>query len=427
MTVGAGAFRLLIVDDEQEIAERLESMLEEDLVDLGAITFEIEQDFDEAERRLKDEQFDLIILDVRDSSQGGATDAIEGRGRELYERIKKTRWVPVIFFTGVPEQVRHLTAPPLVEVVAKNRLEQITEAVRAGLSSGVPSLTRRLGELVDQQMRSFLRDVIAPQWEQMAETDQREIAPVLVHRLAAWLKENAIQELDGVIATSGGVTVGHSSAARVYLKPPVTRHLTAADLLRDAEGQWWLVLTPACDLYEDLPNVAKPRTAKAGYVRLAKADPVTESPLAVASQASGLNKDRDAFKAAFGPDHNRFRALPKYLDIPNLMVDFENVTSVQLEDLRIWLSEEGDWTRVATLDSPFAEAMLTGHSRAVGRIGTPDINWQGLHEELGISKGKKQAEAQSVVPSAHVIARDPLKEQIPSPTPAPMERDGHEV
>ncbi|MGP4113647.1 hypothetical protein ACTWP5_22400 [Streptomyces sp. 4N509B] len=383
MTPSPVNHRLLIVDDEADMAERLQEMLTEELADLGDLSLQRRESFDEAEHLLSREQFDLVILDVRDSGgNGDLARTLEGRGRELFERISGSRWVPVVFYTGVPEQVRSLEQPPLVQVVTKNRLPEIVEAVRVGLESGVPSLTRRIGELVDGVLRSFLRDEIAPHWSDLSENDRDEIAPVLVHRLAAWLKENAIRELDRVLDGSGGSTVGHSSAARVYLKPPVTHHVTAADILLDPAGQRWLVLTPACDLYEDPPSamVASPRTAKAEFVRLAKADPLSESQLVREVKAGVRSKDQ--LRDIIREKSNRFRILPKYLDIPDLLVDFENVTSVPLSDV-------STWGRVATLDSPFAEAWLTTHSRVVGRIGTPDIRLEHIEQEFNLVKIKK--------------------------------------
>jgi CheY-like chemotaxis protein len=402
LTAPASGFRILIVDDESEIAESLQGMLEKRLVDLGAIRFEIEDDFDEAERQLEQEQFDLVILDVKDTGGGTSGVDLEGRGRELYERIADVRWVPVIFYTGVPEQVRGIESPPLVRVVTKNRLPEITDAVRAALMSGVPSLTRRLGDLVDRQMREFLCREIAPNWSGMAESDQEEIALVLVHRLAAWLKENAVRELDNVLGDSGGSMIGHSSAARVYLKPPVTHHLTAADVVQNPDGEWWLVLTPACDLYEDPPsmNTGGRRKAKAEFVRLAKCHLLDESSMVVEWRQTGSGRNR--VLEAFRTDHNRYRVLPKYLNIPNLLVDFEDVSSRPLNEVR-------QWNRIATLDSPFAEAMLTSHSRAVGRIGTPDINFDQVKVELGLKERKPQEK--NVVPPARSSEHDSLADK----------------
>ncbi|MFJ8140711.1 hypothetical protein [Streptomyces sp. NPDC096013] len=408
MTLSESGFRVLIVDDEPDIAESLQSLLTRRLTDLGTVTIETEDDFAEAERRLGSEQFDLAILDVKDGGGALGDDEADERGRDMYERVSQKCWIPVIFCTGFPQRVESLKRPPLVNVVTKNRLPDLVEAVRAALQSGVPSLTRQLGAITDRYMRSFLRDTIAPNWEEMAESDQHEIPLVLINQLAAWLKENAVRELDSVISANGGNVVGHSSAARVYLKPPVTHHVTAADILSSPDGDWWLVLTPACDLYEDPPTaeMAKKRHAKAEFVRLARAHVLHTSPPVADWQANGGNKQR--VSDLFRTDHNRYRVLPKYLDVPDLLVDFEDVTSLPLHEVR-------DLRRVATLDSPFAEAMLTGHSRAVGRIGTPDIDFERQKEELGL-KGNKRQVVQPSVPAARGTEPIPISDLRPPGT-----------
>ena len=383
MTVGESALRLLIVDDEHDLAAQLGKMLKRRLADLGQIECVIEERFDDAERRLAEEHFDLVILDVRDSSGLSTATDSPTRGRSLYERVSEIRWVPVVFCTAVPAQVEHLAAPPLIQVVAKNRLDDVSQAVRDGLTCGVPELTRHLGDLLNRQLGVFLRDVIAPNWGKMATADMSETALVLVHRLSAWLKESAVQELDSIIGSRVGTVVAHASAARVYLNPPVTSHLTAADLISTSDGQWWLVLTPACDLYED-PAVAAStsgRQAKVEFVRLARAAEIRQSSPFLTWEGARSNKNHQALKRIFRTDHNRYRVLPKYLNIPDLVVDFEDVSSVPLAGIRESL-ESGKWTRVATLDSPFAEAFLTAHSRTVGRIGTPDIDFRALEQML---------------------------------------------
>lgn len=410
MTSPDVAYRVLIVDDDAEMADNLQDLLTDELEDLGVIQFEAEQNFSAAEERLSHADFDLVILDVRDASDdGGSSTDIEGRGRALYERIARIRWVPVVFFTGVPQQVRALEKAPLVRVVTKNALGEIAPAVREGLLSGVPALTRRISGLVERQVREFMRDVVAPHWAEMAGADHNEIAPVIVNRLAAWLKENGLHELDRAVDGDLVDTAGRPSAARVYLMPPVTHHLTAADLLVDPEGGWWLVLTPACDLYEDHPDskVAKPRVAKAQYVRLAKADRVftermnhSESPAIATWLASAKsNKDKDPAKRAFKDNDNRYRALPRYLDVPDLVIDFENVSSVRLGEAQCW-------KRVATLDSPFAEAMLTAYSRSVGRIGTPDISFDDVLVQLELEKpkpGRFPTQSSAQMPNGEVV------------------------
>ncbi|MFF7649147.1 hypothetical protein ACFZCY_04695 [Streptomyces sp. NPDC007983] len=401
MTDGGAVYRVLIVEDEVDIAEELSDMLVEELSDLGRLDTHVENDFDEAERLLEAQAFDLVVLDVRDATRGGSPAHPNLQGRELYDRIAKTRWVPVVFCTGLAEQVSDLAEPPLIQVVPKNRLDDAVTAVRNGLESGVPVLTRHITALVDEYVRGFLRDEISPNWPRLAAAERNQIAHALVHRLAAWLKENAVEALGAVLGTSDDRVMGHASTARMYLIPPVTKHVTAADILRDPQDGWWAVLTPACDLYEDLHSGGN-RVAKAEYVRLAKAVPLSEAPLIarwieVGSPVKG-SKERNAALEIFRNNNARYRILPKYLDIPDLLVDFEFVQSVPLAEVRLW-------TRVATLDSPFAEAMLTSHGHTVARIGTPDVDFENIKQALGLD-GKGKAADQKSVPNPRTTTKD---------------------
>ncbi|MFG1986537.1 hypothetical protein ACGFN0_20650 [Streptomyces albidoflavus] len=401
MTDGGAVYRVLIVEDEVDIAEELSEMLGEELSDLGTLDIHVENDFDEAERLLETQLFDLVVLDVRDATRGGSTAHPNLQGRELYDRIAKTRWVPVVFCTGLAEQVNDLAQPPLIQVVPKNRLDDAVTAIREGLESGVPVLTRHITALVDEHVRGFLRDEIAPNWDRLEAVDRSQIAPVLVHRLAAWLKENAAEALGAALGSSEDRVMGHASTARMYLMPPVTKHVTAADILRDPQDGWWLVLTPACDLYEDLLSGGN-RTAKAEYVRLAKAVPLSEAPLIARWVKAGSpikgSKERNAALEMFRDNNARYRILPKYLDIPDLLVDFEIVQSVPLAEVR-------SWTQVATLDSPFAEAMLTSHGHSVARIGTPVVDYENIKQSLGLD-GKGKAAEQKPVPNPRTTTKD---------------------
>lgn len=51
--------------------------------------------------------------------------------------------------------------------------------------------------------------------------------------LEAWLKENAAETLGAALGSSEDRVMGDASTAWMYLMPPVTKHVTAADLLRD--------------------------------------------------------------------------------------------------------------------------------------------------------------------------------------------------
>ncbi|MFC9398543.1 hypothetical protein ACFTWS_36125 [Streptomyces sp. NPDC057027] len=397
------SYRVLVVDDDPRMVARVKELLRDDLPeDLRNVEFEETEDFETAQKLLTEKDFDLVVLDVRDAPHGRSSAEYEARGHALYDVIAETRWLPVVFFTGVPQQVRDLEAPPLVSIVTKNDLDQLGPAVEAGLRSGVSGLRRRITELVETKTRVFMGRTVAPHWREFAHADPDELAMVIVNRLAAELRENALIEMGYTKDGAAEPGADHAPAARLYLMPTVTGYLTATDLLVDDQDQWWIVLTPACDLYEDDPkNVTNPRKAKAEYVRLAKADRVltksggSESP-AVIKLVDGnpSNSEKNAAKAAFSDKQNRYRYLPGFLDIPDLLVDFENVCSVPLKDME-------SYRRVATLDSPFSEWMLNAYSRSVGRIGIPGISTEEILTRLGMGKQKKAVPKQAAGPAVN--------------------------
>ncbi len=359
----------MIVDDERDLAEGFADILKEDLD--GSLRIDIFEDFDEAERRLEEDSYDLVVLDVRLRIKGVEED--QDRGRRLHDAIAKVRWVPVVFLTALPEAVRDLEQPPLIRVVNKSDLSEAVQAVQEALASAIPSVTRLLGGIVDREVRGFLRDVVSKHWTEMAERDHEELMLVLVNRLAAWLKENAAAELASELQGRLGSSVDQASAAQVYLYPPVVQHLTCCDLLRESDSEYWLVLTPACDLVVQQagPGQAE-RMPEISAVRLVRAHILRSAPPVVLYRDKKINKDK--LKAAL-KGTKRYRLLPRYLSIPDLLVDFEQIRSAALDEVR-------SWSRIATLDSPFAEAMLTEFSHSAGRVGTPNVETQGILDAI---------------------------------------------
>ena len=67
----------------------------------------------------------------------------------------------------------------------------------------------------------------------------------------------------------------------------------------------------------------------------------------------------------------RFYYLPGVLTLPHLLVDFQQLNILPLEEI-------STLAKMASLDSPFAEALLARFTRYYGRLGTPDLDVDGL-------------------------------------------------
>lgn len=372
-----GDYRVLVVDDEEDLADELARALEEDLQDLGQVSAIPCSSFTEAESRLATEDFDAVVLDVADQSQTG--DGLDrDRGRKTYARVSASCWIPVVFYTGYVADVEEFASNGgLVQAVAKGNPDEVVYAVRQALRSDAAHLARGITRFVSRRTREFLRDHVAVVWAQLPQEARDELPLVLLNRLAAQLKDDAVAALDEIQGATAGNIVSAGASARVYLYPPVTNHVTSGDLLVDENDERWLVVTPACDLYEDPDTpegvpTRKRRVAKVHRVRLARAHDLLESPrVAELLGNKSINDGKSQVLDVLRGKADRYYRLPRYLAIPDLIVDLEHVRTEPLDTVR-------SLKREATLDSPYAEAVLVQHARFMGRVGVPDLSAEGM-------------------------------------------------
>jgi hypothetical protein len=81
-----------------------------------------------------------------------------------------------------------------------------------------------------------------------------------------------------------------------------------------------------------------------------------------------------------GGQTERFYFLPGALALSDLVVDFQQL--VTLSRTQITTLE-----RLASLDSPFAEALLARFGRYFGRLGTPDLDLEVILNRLRSGTG----------------------------------------
>ncbi|GAT86578.1 CheY-like chemotaxis protein [Paenarthrobacter nicotinovorans] len=370
----SSVYRILVVDDKQEQLEELEHDLRIELGDFGEIAIEVRDSFEAAEQELRSQvsQYDVVILDVMMGDPND--DAFEReRGVELYERLRDIRWVPIVFYTGLPSSCEGLEAPPLVTVVGKDEPDVLYDRVRAALDSGAAQMARDLVSKLDRQIRSFLGHHVAPSWEQYSELKGEGIERVLVGRLAAFMREWDVPA-DGTAYRP----IGHAAVpASYYLMPPLKdAGLRAGSILRESvtgdngsndQESWWIVLTPTCDLFT---NEAQSRSPKATRVLLSRLIEPREHPKLKAFVDEGRGRG-DARRILSGHiEESRWYYLPAFLSIPHLLVDLEHLRTEPHDHIR-----EPVWTRVADLDTPFMEVLLARQSHWRGRIGKPDLDW----------------------------------------------------
>lgn len=358
-------WRLLFVDDDVEICKsfaehiELEPLDEEDGFELRTLS-----DFSSALGTLESEPFDLLILDVRLGPFDGDPD--EEAGTLTLETIRNRRFIPVIFYTGLPGKVSHLTSQ-LIRVVEKTEgFGRLIEEAREVISTKLPSVNRAIMRHVEEVQRVYMWDFVAKHWAEIAETpDKTALAYLLARRLAMSLSQTGIDEfirqIGGEIRTSYADSMIH--AMQYYIMPPVGPTPMAGDIYADhleSEVTYSVVLTPSCDFAQN----------KAERVLLARASLLSDQK----EYKDWLDDTKNEGKlksllknSRQGMPSDRYHFLPSALDIPGLILDFQDTYTISLTALT-------PLKRLASLDSPFAEALLSRFVRYMGRLGTPDLN-----------------------------------------------------
>jgi CheY-like chemotaxis protein len=379
-------WRVLLVEDDEQLARTTAESLQRRPVNSNDEYAHVERvnDFDAALRQIEHRRYDVVILDIRDQAEAAqeaarGTDDAAGdealpadKGLTLYNEIRKRRFLPIIFYSAVPHLAQEQNDPPFVTVVSK--LSDEDGALRRNIievfDSGLPSLNRAIAQHVDRVVRDFMINFVEEHWDQLSGSEHSgDLAYMMVRRLARSLDSTFIPNMAGVEVALGDAGV-HST--RLYIMPPLEERRTG-DLVCDNDGNWFILLTPTCDL---ILHNGQP---KAKYVILAACQLLSETDEYRTWRDSGAsnitNKLERLIRNNPQGQQDRFYFLPAAWDAPDLVIDLQRLASVQY-------SEFQSFTRVATLDDPYAQSVVAQLGRYAGRIGTPDLDVSGVRERL---------------------------------------------
>lgn len=387
---------LLIVEDERETLDLLVEVLSSEFG--GTIAIQGEPDFDHALKRLLLERFDMVILDVRRGDphrpiDEGDTEA----GRLCFQAIRERRFLPVVFHTALPNQVRDLESP-VVRIVEKSGPPAVlVSTVRSVIEGGLPAVVRALHSHVDRIQRDYMWEFGAAAWAEFGQAGAEDLAHILARRLALSFDEAGVQDImralgpkqseepAGAVAEEesteesvsalgvpgGAVMGGHGvHPVRLYVVPPLEPGAhRMGDLYRDHSDPpvYWVLLTPSCDTVCD-----GNRPVKADRIVMAGCEPLEQLREYLDwTKAQTSNTKTSALKSLLSNNRigqkDRYFSLPAAFALPNLVVDLANLRSLQFSELE-------SLVHLASLDTPYAASLLTQFLRYFGRFGTADIN-----------------------------------------------------
>lgn len=360
-------WRVLVVDDLQatdviEVIEGNKAVEQPDSLICVPCT-----DFSEATKRLKEEKFDLVILDLKNDA---ANEQDVLAGETVFSELKECRFLPVIFHTGYPHKVSDL-ASPYVKVVTRGDDWKILRAtIKEVLDTKLPKLIRH----IEDEQRKFMWESAGKIWtEDMNKASPSDLAYLLARRLANTLSGDVVRSFLEADEAGGVPNLDKIHAVEVYVYPPLSKHFLFGDVFKKKMGhniEYFVALTPSCDHAQgktDFVLLSKCKYLSATKHGMnAKAALIAGEALSKAATDELTNFIRDNSRPA-----DRYKYLPGTSFLPDLLVDLQDIKTVTLDAMN---NDVEGYERVASLDSPFAEALQAKMTRYLGRIGTPDID-----------------------------------------------------
>lgn len=355
-----------MVDDDPIQCDQAKQLLNDEIIGNKKIIFESIQDFSRATELLLEKDFDIVILDLRGN---GLSEEGLPLGESVLNEIKKKCFVPIIFYTGFPGQIQDQQSE-IIRVVEKGlSVSALKTEIESVLASKLPFIKKTLNDYIKETLRSYLWDFVHEEWQSLSQiTDGVSLNYLLARRLAHSLSKEKIMGLVG----SGPTNEGIAHPMEFYIYPPISEQISTGNILKK-DGQIFVILNPACDL------VLREGIRKAKDIILAEGIPLEETQEYKGYKASKNDNTKKELLKLLGNNANenrdRFFLLPKTNFIENTIIDFLKLKVVKETEL-------GSFEKIAELDSPFAESVLSRFVKCYNRIGIPDLKSEDLLDDI---------------------------------------------
>lgn len=355
---------VLIIDDEQPVAEVIKEAIEEGIAGAACT---IELDFDKSIEIINRLRPDAIVLDLMKDHH--STDL---PGLKTWKDVWDTTFCPIVIYTGWEGDIQP-TVPanhPFVKLIAKGdgTLAAVVSALN-GFAPAVDSVGKLRAE-VDAVIHKVLRDTAGNGHMPMSDTS---------HLLHAGRRR--------VAATMDGSTLtGNRAMAswEQYLIPAMGESPLTADVLRKRKAQWddptayRLVLTPSCDLVSGRCVPTLIAACCESTVRLT--DKLSLSPKAAKLDDNAEKvKTRVLTPGAF-EGYFPLPSLPS--SIPLMAANLKNLEVINWESVGPIDSFTHEFVRAASIDSPFREQVAWAYLTTAARPGMPDRDLKSWAEDL---------------------------------------------
>lgn len=358
--------KMLIVDDDTTLRNSLHKLLNNKVVeaDYNLITNPV--DFAEAIELLKREHFDLITLDL---CKGDPNPEADKTGIDILEEIQSLTFIPVIFYTGLPNYVDDLKSP-IVKVVNKNDgLEVLKTEISHLIKSRLVDLKKNLHGFIEKELKQYFWDTIHQNRKEFNSVEpETSLSYLITRRISQALSKEKIKDL----LQDEKIKMDKIHPMEFYIYPVIEEEYETGEILKKDE-KYFVILTPSCDFVE---NKAIKRERKVGRVLLAETYNFEDSNEYKSYMANKNPENKNKLSKVIGSGKSdRYYFLPGTPFMKAQIIDFQLKKMIDYSELK-------DYKRITLIDSPFTQSLISSFIRHYNRIGSPDIDTEFIINSL---------------------------------------------
>lgn len=351
--------KILFIEDDEILRENLRKNYDNETIAEYNIVAEVTGKFEQGIELIKNNDYDIIILDLFKDKEAKDEEA----GIKVLDEIRKNVFVPVIFYTGHSHKIATLQSE-IVGIVSKgDGIDVLTKEIERIINSKLALIKKNINMHVKEEFRKYVWETIDAEKQMFLPTgNDFSLGYLLLRRLANSLSKENIKLLLG----DDKIKSDKVHPMEFYLYPSNQGEYEVGEILYK-DNVLFVILTPSCDFPLRMKKDGTTER-KVGFVLLAKIKPLDTFPQFI-SYKQNSNKENTKKLAALITNNqsDRYFFLPGTPFIQNSIIDFQDKVMIKYEDLQ-------DWKRIAKLDSPFAQSMVSSFIRYYNRIGFPDID-----------------------------------------------------
>lgn len=348
--------QILFIEDNDEYRQSMVDYFDEEKIGQHTLKTEGAATFENGIERLQQGDYDIVVLDLY---KGDPSENAEKLGLTVLAEIQKIAFIPVIFFSGLTKDITDLRSE-VVGIVNKGEgFEALSSELERIISSNLALIKGQIYGHVKESLREYFWDTVHARKQVFVQgQDDFSLGYLLLRRLAISLSKEKIKLLLG----DDKINPDKAHPMEFYIYPPTNYEYEAGEILLK-NGHYYVILTPSCDFVCRAGS-----TRKAERILLARAFPLNQQPEFARFEANRTPSNRDSLKRVIeSAKSDRYFFLPGTPFMENLLIDFQNKELVLYDEL-------ATFERVAKLDDPFAQAMISSFIRYYNRIGYPDID-----------------------------------------------------